>query len=69
MTRAKSAAAPKPKPADPVLDAIAAAKQLNHTTMRPAARTVACWRCSADGVVGPDGARIGGIFTEECKPK
>lgn len=54
-----------PKP-DVLVQASDAAAELGHKTMRTG-RTIGCWHCSSDGIVGPDGARIGRIFTEECK--
>lgn len=65
MTR-KQPATTKPRSVDLVVEAGDHARTLGHTTCRRG-RTFDCWRCDADGVVGPDGARIGTIFEEKYK--
>lgn len=52
--------------ADPVIAAIDAVNAAGHRSMRPSPRVVACWKCDAEGIVGPDGKRVGEIFTKGC---
>lgn len=52
---------------DPVIEAITAVNDNGHKAMRAAPRVIACWHCPEDGIVGPDGARIGTIFTTGCR--
>lgn len=50
---------------DPVVAAGDLARDLGHKTMT-VGRTVSCWHCAMDGIVGPDGTRIGTIFERSC---
>lgn len=56
----------KPRSIDLVVAASEYSRTLGHTPMRHG-RTFDCWTCKAEGLVGPDGTRIGTIFEEKCK--
>jgi hypothetical protein len=64
MSRRAPATTKRPS-TDPVIEAITAVNDNGHKAMRTG-RTIACWHCPEDGIVGPDGARIGAIFTKGC---
>jgi hypothetical protein len=46
-------------------DAADAARKLKHIPLRQG-RTFECPLCGEDGLVGPDGTRVGDLFTKEC---
>lgn len=52
--------------ANQLTTAVEHATSLGHKTCL-VGRRVDCWHCDRDGVVGPDGARIGSVFEERCK--
>lgn len=55
----------KPARADSVDMADTDARDLGHVPRR-SGRTFSCWHCACEGLVGPDGARIGSIFERSC---
>lgn len=46
-------------------DAADHARKRGHLPLRQG-RTFECSRCGRSGLVGPDGKRIGTLFTEDC---
>lgn len=69
MTRARKQPAPSTAPLtstkDPLIAACDAVNAAGHRSCR-VGRTIGCWHCDLDGIVGPDGKRVGRIFAEGC---
>lgn len=73
MSRKKPHRIPVPAPmatdarptGDPLVAAVDAVNAAGHRSLR-VGRTIGCWMCPREGFVGPDGKRVGAIFTERC---